>query len=65
MISETQCPICKGTGIFQNPNRMQVDTVEVKRELAKKLREKGYSIRQIQQALGYKSTRSVTYLLNS
>lgn len=37
--------------------------MEVKITIAKELRNKGYSIRQIQHALGYRSTNSVAVLL--
>lgn len=46
-----------------NPARMQANVIEVKKEMAVKLREKGFSIRQIMRALNYKSTRSITELL--
>jgi hypothetical protein len=57
------CPICKGTGKFEMPNKIKIDTVEIKRHLAVQLRKKGYSLRQIQKALGYKSVLSIQYLL--
>lgn len=60
------CPLCKGQGIIQmdDPRRKEVDIYEVKKEMAVKLREKGFSLRQIQKALGYKSVRSVVYILD-
>lgn len=57
------CPICKGSGKLEDPHKMQVDQVSVNTDIAKKLREKGFSIRQIMRALNYKSTRSITELL--
>lgn len=61
-----KCPICNGSGSIDEPRleRSKIDLIEVKREMAKKLREKGFSFRQIQKALGYKSVRSITHLLN-
>jgi predicted TIM-barrel fold metal-dependent hydrolase len=48
-----------------NPKKLQANVVEVKREMAKKLRDKGFSFRQIQKALGYKSVRSIPHLLKN
>ncbi len=57
------CPICNGSGKFQLPRKIQIDSAEIKKQMAIKLREKGYSIRQIQVALGYKSPRSISIIL--
>lgn len=57
------CPICKGTGKFELPAKMQLDSMELKKQLAIELYNKGYSIRQIQIALGYKSPRSIQIFL--
>lgn len=46
-----------------NPKKLNANLFEVKKEMAVKLRDKGFSYRQIQNALGYKSVRSVSYLL--
>lgn len=62
-MGKIDCPICKGTGELDDPVKVNVDLVEVKREMAHKLRGKGFSFRQIQRALGYKSVRSITNLL--
>jgi len=59
----TDCPICGGTGKIEDPRILDVDRVEVKREIVHKLHEKGHSLRQIQRALGYKSVRSVYLIL--
>lgn len=59
----TTCPICNGTGEIESPKSLEIDAVAVKKEMAQKLRFKGYSLRQIQNVLGYKSVRSVVYLL--
>lgn len=61
--NECECPICEGTGLVTDPRKLEIDTTEVKRGMAKKLRNFGYSFRQIQNALGYKSVRSVQHLL--
>lgn len=57
------CPICNGTGKFELPAKMQLDSMELKKHLAIELHKKGYSIRQIQVALGYKSPRSIQIFL--
>lgn len=57
------CPICNGSGKVDFPYKLQIDKVEINAQIAKRLREKGYSIRQIMHALNYKSTRSITELL--
>lgn len=61
---KAECPICKGTGQFELPARMEVDSAEIKKQMAIELHKKGYSIRQIQKALGYKSPRSIQIILN-
>ena len=60
---KAECPICKGTGDFELPAKMQIDSMELKKHLAIDLHKKGYSIRQIQAALGYKSPRSIQIFL--
>jgi hypothetical protein len=60
-----ECPMCKGDGKIPDAYKLIVDTVEIKKEMALKLKAKGYSYRQIQKALGYKSVRSVSHLLKS
>lgn len=57
------CPVCKGSGKYELPSKMQIDSMEIKKKLAKELQKKGYSIRQIQVALGYKSPRSIQIFL--
>lgn len=54
-----KCPVCKGTGKFTLPSKKDVHSYEIKGVLARTLAEKGYSYRQIAEALGYKSTRSI------
>ena len=60
---KVKCPVCRGTGKFELPHRMAIDKMELQKYLATELRKKGYSIRQIQVALGYKSPRSIQILL--
>lgn len=60
---KAECPICKGTGTFDMPHRIQMDTLAIKRYLAVELRKNGYSIRQIMAALGYKSPISIQLIL--
>lgn len=57
------CPICKGTGKIEIPARLPVDGYEIKKRIARELHEKGYSVRQIMRALGYKSPRSIQLML--
>lgn len=57
--TKCKCPTCNGTG--------EVETVislsETNRPLAKKLIDKGYSVRQAAHMLGYKNPGSITNLL--
>ena len=53
------CPLCK-KGEIHDPFK---DQSRLKKEGAKELREKGYSMREIQKLLGYKSVSSVAELL--
>lgn len=64
MSSDKKCPVCKGTGEFEYPKHKEADTSEIKRRIAKDLTDQGYSRRQVARALGYKSVRSVQYLLD-
>ena len=47
----------------EKPKKIDMDAADVKKQIAISLREKGYSYRQIQRALGYKSVRSVSHIL--
>lgn len=51
-----KCPLCKGTGSTVTPDKR---TVEEKRKKAVQLRKLGFTYREIQNALGYKSPRSI------
>lgn len=61
--AEDVCPVCDGTGRFILPKKIEIDSVEIKEKLALGLLEKGYSFRQVQVALGYKSVRSISYIV--
>lgn len=58
-----ECPLCKGTGKFEFPKSIEIDSAKVKATIAKELRAKGYGIRQIMRGLGYKSPRSISKIL--
>jgi hypothetical protein len=58
-----KCPVCNGTGDIGEPKHKEIQIVEVKREMALKLHKQGFSLRQIQKALGYKNVRSIAYLI--
>lgn len=55
------CPVCKGSGKVESPRPKKEMDAMVKR--AKSLKKAGFSFREIMKLLGYKSTRSVAYLL--
>lgn len=55
----TECPICKGRGRLPEPNTIERDRSAERKEMAKTLRKAGYSMRQIQDFIGWKSVRSV------
>jgi len=61
--TEDICPICKGTGRFAMPKKIDIDSAEIKERLALELIGKGYSYRQVQNALGYKSVRSISHIV--
>ena len=58
-----KCPICEGSGFVEDPRHARIDVFQVKKEMAIKLHGKGFSLRQIQKALGYKSVRSVHLII--
>lgn len=62
-IAQDICPVCNGTGKFVLPKKIDIDTVEIKEKLVLGLLEKGYSYRQVQIALGYKSVRSISFIV--
>lgn len=63
MSHKHKCPVCKGSGEFEYPKNQEANTTDIKKKIAEDLTEKGYSRRQVARALGYKSVRSVQYLL--
>jgi len=50
--------------VSEAPKKIEIDQFEVKKVIAHDLKAKGYSYRQIQRALGYKSVRSISHILN-
>ena len=64
MSTKHKCPACKGTGELDVlPRHIEDNQFGMKQLVAETLTEKGYSLRQIAKILGYKSPRSVQYLL--
>lgn len=55
-----KCPLCNGEGTAVP---RETRTADEKRRLAVKLRKMGFSFREIQNALGYKSPNSVSKAL--
>lgn len=53
-----KCPICKGCGELDEPRQHGRDRAEEKKAMAKTLRDAGYSLRQIQEFIGWKSVAS-------
>lgn len=68
MIDKNKCPLCHGSGIIDQPLEKRRETKRLKvlrtPEMAKILRRKGHSIREIMKMMEYKSTVSVQLLLN-
>jgi hypothetical protein len=57
-----KCPMCDGCGEIHAPEFKHKLMIE-KRQTALRMREEGYSFREIMRAMGYKSMRSVQNLL--
>lgn len=55
------CPVCKGSGEVFAPK--PVESIDKKIKAAKELKKAGFSFREIMKLMNYKSTRSVSYLL--
>lgn len=53
-----KCPICKGRGELPEPRQHGRDRAEEKKAMARTLRNAGYSLRQIQDFIGWKSVAS-------
>lgn len=60
MSKSITCPLCGGHFIEKEPMKKDMTVKEAK---AKRLRDQGFSIRQIQKMMKYKSPRSVQVLL--
>ena len=58
-----QCPVCKGSGKLPKPRHADDDKRALRVQMAKTLRDAGYSYRQIQEFLGWTSVRSVSQAL--
>lgn len=58
---DVDCPVCGGTGKVKPPKPKKEMEEMVK--VAKALKKAGFSFREIMELMGYKSTRSVSYLL--
>lgn len=56
------CPLCIGSGRFHLnlPITLEIDQQKIREQIAMELKAKGYGLRQIQRALGYKSPRSIS-----
>lgn len=63
MDTHEKCPICKGKGIIKSPS-LKAKKLRDKKDIAKILRKEGYSMREIMRLMNYKSTRSISLLLN-
>lgn len=61
MAEKIDCPVCKGSGELEAPKPEKKIADKVKQ--AKSLKKAGFSFREIMQIMEYKSTRSVSYLL--
>jgi len=59
-----QCPVCKGKGTLPVPRSRDRDLSRERSDMAKVLKDAGYSYRQIGGFLGYKSPRSVQLAVN-
>lgn len=59
-----KCPVCEGIGELDAP-ALDKDIIGKKKRAAGLLKEAGFSFREIMRFLGYKSPRSVQYLLEN
>lgn len=60
-----KCPICDGSGKLQMPERKPFTKTEVDLSaIAKRLRQEGYSFREITSIMGFKHPGSISYILN-
>lgn len=58
MNTKHPCPVCGGAGFLDEGPRHADRSAEAKQIMAKALRAKGYSLRQIANLVGWKSVRS-------
>ena len=59
-----KCPICKGDGEVEGPLAAVAARQRRQSDIAKKLKAEGYTVREIMALMGYKSTNSVSVLIN-
>ena len=57
------CPICNGYGQIDEPRGLPRSVTEMRKEMAHKLKDKGFSFREIMRFFNFKSTKSVSDLL--
>lgn len=62
MNNKQECPLCDGEGEVPYWKMIKL---KPKEKIAKALKSDGYSVREIQKLLGYKSSRSVQSLLEN
>jgi hypothetical protein len=60
-----ECPMCEGHGTIDGPAKTVEARARRKSEIAKTLKKEGYTVREIMALMGYKSTNSVSVLLNA
>ena len=59
-----KCPVCGGSGKTVKPRGERKSKVADNAVMAKLLHKEGYSLREIQRYLGYKSSRSAKLLID-
>jgi len=59
-----KCPVCKGVGEVSPPSDKIKERQRRRSDVANKLRNEGYSIREIAALMGYKSPNSVFILID-
>ena len=64
MTGKIKCPMCNGCGELEQPLFRQ-KLMQEKKQTALRMREQGYSIREIMTAMGYKSPRSFYQIINT
>lgn len=61
-MKQVKCPVCAGIGFIEFKSNPSI--TDMKRIAAKQLHRKGFTMRQIQKALGYKSVSTIKFLLS-